>query len=66
MNEFMRFSLSLDSNGNIEVYSFETGTKLLLPETDKALLIVSLSNFHQTVSELETIYLDPSLKTCET
>ena len=51
MNEdLIRLSLSLDDDGNIEVYSCETKTTLSLPVRDKEILIDSLSNFHQTES----------------
>lgn len=64
MEKYIRLSLSADGDGNIEVFSCVTRTTLLLPEVDRELLIASLSNFHQTVSEREILSLDPSLEIC--
>ena len=44
----IRFSLSTDENNNIEIYSCATRTKILLPQSDKELLIEALMSFHQT------------------
>lgn len=58
--DFIRVSISLIESDQIEIYSCQTQTTLVLPMRDVDLLITNLKNFHQTESPRETIFLDPS------
>ena len=60
LQKLIRFSLSRTKSGDIEIFSCETGTTLVLPQSDIALLIEALTSLHRTVSSPEIIYLDPS------
>lgn len=56
--QFVRFSLSLDKEGNIEIFSCVTKTKLILPVEDVNLLIENLKSVDQMSLSLDTVCLD--------
>lgn len=58
--DFVRVSISFIEGDQIEIYSCQTQTTLVLPLNDVDLLIENLKNFHQTESPREIIFLDPS------
>lgn len=48
ISDLIRFSLSTDERENIEIYSCATRTKLLLPQSDREMLIEALMCYRQT------------------
>lgn len=60
MEKHLRVSLSCNEAGDIEVFSCETQTMLVLPKRDVQLLIDGLMSLDQMPSSREIISLDPS------
>lgn len=60
VTQLIRFSLSCNEAGDIEVFSCETQTMLILPKHDVQLLIDNLKSLDQMRLPRETISLDPS------
>ncbi|KVW92631.1 hypothetical protein [Thiobacillus denitrificans] len=60
MEKHLRVSLSRNGAGDIEVFSCETQTLLVLPKRDVQLLIDGLMSLDQMPSSREIISLDPS------
>lgn len=60
MTKLIRFSLSHNEVGDIEIYSCVTQTMLVLPKHDVQMLINSLMTLDQMSLPRETVSLDPS------
>lgn len=61
----LRFSLSRNESGDVEVYSCQSRTMLVLPVCDVEILIDGIRGFLNDETERETISLCPISGKCE-
>lgn len=65
LTRLIRLSLSRNEAGDIEVYSCQSGTTLVLPVRDVDLLVDGIRGFLNDETERETISLCPISGKCE-